>query len=138
MPTQNSLKTYITNALTYFGCPPQQHGNILSVELTPELAQHFGTSHLRLVFDAAHRQDTTEVVTPGSYLITRLYQLLQRTGTHLSLTLPERITPSSKTQQAGSSSVAVEITPCHGVITRRRSRKVRRSEAFLTFRVTYY
>ena len=85
------MKDYTTDFFTYFGCALQQDGKVLSVHLTPELAQYFGKSTLRLVFQPEHLEKQTELVTHGSYLANRISDLLKSSGAKVSVTLPKRV-----------------------------------------------
>ncbi len=125
------MKDYMTNFFTYLGCTLQQEGNVLVVQLTPELTAYFGKAELRLVFSTEHLKDNTELVTYGSYLANRVYDLIKHSGEKLSITLPKK---ESRAALCGG----IEIVPYHCSIKSQRSREVHKSEAFMTFRVTYY
>jgi len=133
----NTMKQYLIEFFTHSGCTLQHHDEMLSVELTPELAQHFGKSTLQLVFDPAHLKEQTELVTYGSYIIHRIYDLLRHTGERIAFTLPNTQKAGSGRQKADMRKQG-DIRPYLCAVTTRRSRDVRRTETFLTFRVTYY
>jgi hypothetical protein len=139
------MKKYTAEFFSHFKCLVQQEGQILRVELTPELAQHFGKSTLRLVFDPEHVADQTELVTYGSYISNRMYELVKHSGEKVSATLPKKQETDSskrKTEEgkppAASYLVPTGIVPYRCEIKKYYSREIRRTEVYVTFRVTYY
>lgn len=129
------MKKYIVEFFSYAGCTLHQGGNVLSVELTSELAQYFGKSILRLVFQPEHLEEQTELVTHGSYITNRIYDLLKYSGEKASVVLP-------KTQTTTGSGPNVEddflLSGVNCKIIKRRSREIRKTETCIIFRVTYY
>jgi hypothetical protein len=129
------MKDYTADFFTYFGCTLHQDGNVLSVELTPELAQHFGKSTLRLVFHPEHLEEQAELVTHGSYIINRIYDLLKFSGEKVSVTLPKRQKTKARKELSTSDLLPTGIN-C--VITKQRSREIRKTDVYIIFRITYY
>ena len=82
------MKDYLTACFRHFGCDVQAAEQGLTVTLTPELAAHFGKPALRLVFAAEAQSPQVELAAPGSYVTTRLYELLRQRGARLALQLP--------------------------------------------------
>ena len=101
------------------------------MDLSPELMQHFGKSCLRLVFKPEQMNGGTELLTYGSYISNRMYDLLKHSGGKIAMTLPKR-----KKLKEGQDSFT--IIPHFSSIKKRRSREIHKTETFLTFRVTYY
>jgi len=122
------MREYFTAFFTYFGCVTQQHGDILEVRLTSELSEYFRKPKLHLVFHPDHLEQGTELVTHGSYLSGRLYDLLKHRGQYVSVLLPKTNPPVP----------ALEMTGRHCVCVTERSREVRKTEVYIIFRITYY
>lgn len=120
------MKNYLADFFTYFGCVTRQAGNILIIELIPELADYFGKSTLRLVFHPDHLEKQAELVTHGSYILSRMYDWLQAKGGKVSVLLPRK-------------HEAVE-TALHGInctLHAHRSREIPQTESYLVARLTY-
>ena len=122
------MEEYITDVFTYLGCDVQQNGAVLDVRLTPELAESFRKPKLRLVFQTEHVGRDTELVTHGSYVTGRLYDLLKERGQYMSVILPKTEQPVPDIHLRGSNCVCVT----------ERVREVRKTEVSIIFRVTYY
>ncbi len=122
------MKDYITDVFTYFGCAVQQDGAVLDVRLTPELTESFRKPRLRLVFQAEHVGGDTELVTHGSYVTGRLYDLLKERGQYMSVLLPKIDQAVPEIHPEGSNCACVT----------ERVREVRKTEVSMIFRVTYY
>lgn len=122
------MKEYITNFFTAFGCSLREQEHVLTVELTPELTQHFGKPSLRLVFHTNHLKKQTELVTHGSYITGRIYDIIQHIGGKVSVLLP-------KIQESPGSLL---LNGINCLLTKQRSREVRRTNVYHLFRVTYY
>jgi hypothetical protein len=125
------MKEYTIDFFTHFGCTLYQDGNVLSVDLTPELTQYFGKPTLRLAFQPEHVDEQTELVTHGSYMTNRIYDLLKNSGEKVSFTLPKTQAALDNKQQALLSGVNCRII-------KQRSREIRQTESYIIFRVTYY
>ena len=125
---EDSMKAYTTQVLTHFGCTCREHDEVVFVELTPELAEYFGTSTLHLVFQPEHVQPHTQLVTHGSYMASRLYDLLKPVGTHVAVKAPE--------QQAGARTLP--LRGINGMLVHRRIHQIHKTEVYLMFRITYY
>lgn len=122
------MKAYITDVFTYLGCDVRHDDAVLEVQLTPELAECFRKPRLRLVFQAEHVGCDTELVTHGSYVAGRLYDLLKERGQYLSVLLPRIDQPVAEVHLKGNNCVLV----------RERTQDVRKTEVSVIFRVTYY
>lgn len=139
------MKQYITEFFTHSGCALHHQGDVLSIELTPELTQHFGRSTLQLVFDPAHVTKQTELVTYGSYITTRMYDWLKHNGKRIAIVLPKKEPAEGSLrrvidgrQKAKIREQEGDIHPYLCAVRKCHSREVRRTETFLTFRITYY
>lgn len=122
------MKDYITGVFRYFGCVVQPQGSVLHVELTPELADSFRKPTLRLVFQADQVEQGTELVTHGSYISGRLYELLKERGRYMSVLLPKSDVPMTD----------VHITGSNYACATEHSREIKKTELYIIFRVTYY
>lgn len=122
------MKEYIIDVLTYLGCAVRQDGAVLEAQLPPELADVFRKPVLRLVFQAEHVVEDTELVTHGSYVVGRLYDLLNARGHYLSVLLPASASPVPEARLTGSKCVCVA----------ERVREIRKTEVGIMFRITYY
>ena len=131
------MKDYTTDFFTYFGCALQQDGKVLSVHLTPELAQYFGKSTLRLVFQPEHLEKQTELVTHGSYLANRISDLLKSSGAKVSVTLPKRVEELPTVGSRPSAEGRFLPSGINCTIKKHRSREIRKTEVYLIFRITY-
>ena len=128
------MKDYITNFFTYFGCMLQQDEHVLHIDLTPELAEHFGKPTLQLVFRPEYVNTRTELVAHGSYITGRIYDVIKSSGEKVAMTLPvTQCLPNSTDGQP-----PFEVIPWHCTSRKQHSREVRRTEVFLTFRIAYY
>jgi len=124
------MKAFLIDYFRYANCAVEVDGNALAVALTPEFAKHFGKERLRLVFDAAHLTADAELVTPGCYLLNRLYEALKDLGGKAAMTLPSR--------HAALPESALDIRVPPSLTCRIQEKAARGTEALLTFRVTFH
>ena len=133
------MKAYVTEFFKYAGCVVADEGNILTVELSPELAAYFGKTTLRLVFQPEHLEPQTELVTHGSYLANRIYDLLKPTGAKVSVLLPKRVVEAQDFRSLKDFG-SLPFLPLQGLdctLTARPAKEIRRTESYLIFRLTY-
>lgn len=123
------MQEYVTEFFEYFGCTMQQDGAVLVIAMTPELAEYFGKPRLRLVFDSRHAAQNAELVTPGSYLAHRMYDLLKQGEKTTSVILPKR---------REFSDIQTAIVPYRSALTNISKKETFRTETYITFRVTYF
>ena len=126
------MKEFLIAFFEYAGCAAREEGHGLTVDLTPDVARHFGKSRLRLVFDPAHLTADAELATSGSYLTNRLHELIGNFGQKAAVTLPKR-----RAVLDGDDG-RIRLCASSGRLARRSVREILRSEAYLTFRVTYF
>ena len=93
------MKDYVVDFFTYFGCTLEQHGQVLTVTLTPELTQHFGKPELHLVFRPEHASKDAELVTYGSYITSRMYDIVKQFGKRVAVSLPKKYLRATLTQK---------------------------------------
>jgi hypothetical protein len=122
------MKEYIADFFTYFGCDVQQQNAVLRIDLTPEFSEYFRNPKLRLVFHPDHLENAAELVTHGSYLSGRIYDLLKKRGEYISVLLPQK--------EEAITAPLLEGANC--TLTRQRARSLRRTEIYVLFRITYY
>lgn len=134
------MKNYVTDFFRYAGCALHNDGNVLTVELSPELAPHFGKPTLRLVFQPEHLEPQTELVTHGSYLANRLHDLLKATGVKMSVLLPKCVNAEEYLQTSAQHPTAVSKLLPRGInctLTPHHPKEIRQTESYLIFRLTY-
>ena len=123
------MKNYIRDVFRYFDCEVNETGKGLRVTLNPELAPEFGKEDLQLVFRPEDMGRDTELVTHGSYLSNKLYDLLKASGKKVAFKLPKRYSNDGDEH---------DILPWRCKSLKRSSREIHATEVFLTFRVAYY
>ncbi|GAK49585.1 restriction endonuclease [Candidatus Moduliflexus flocculans] len=124
------MKAFLIDYFRYANCAVEEDGNALAVTLTPELATHIGKPRLRLVFNPAHLTADAELVTPGSYLINRLYETLKNRGAKMAMTLPLRHVAAPVSD--------FDIRVSSALTSRIQEKETHETEALLTFRVTFH
>jgi hypothetical protein len=136
------MKEFTIKFFACFGCSLQDEGDILAINLTPELAEYFGKQTLQLVFQPEHVSEQTELITPGSYLSHRMYDLVKQSGRRVSIILPNKQQAVGSTQQATSDSLPIAthslLAGINCAITKQRVKEIRKTEAYLIFRMTYH
>ena len=125
-----SMSAFLIDYFRYAGCDVEQAEHALSITLTPELAAHLGKARLRLAFDPAHLTPDAELVTPGCYLMNRLYEALKDRGQKTALTLP--------TRHAALPVEALHLRVSPLLKSRVQTREAPGTDALLTFRVTFH
>ena len=123
------MKDYVRDVFRYLDCEVYETEKRLAVTLTPELASSFGKETLQLVFRPEDMSENTELVTYGSYLSNKLYDLMKSSGQKVAIKLPKRVSTLGTEE---------DIRPWQCKILKRYSREIHHTEVFLTFRVTYY
>lgn len=121
------MKSYTAEFFRFLGCTLHDEGHVLAIQLTPDLSDYFGKPTLRLVFQPAHLEKNTELVTHGSYLANRMYDLIQHTGAKVAVALPKRYETNEH--------LALHAINC--TQTSHRSKETYFPEGYLVFRVTY-
>ncbi|GAK54872.1 predicted protein [Candidatus Vecturithrix granuli] len=132
------MKDYILDFFTYCGCTLHQNGQVLQVELTPELTRHFEKPTLRLVFRPEDAGNDTDLATYNSYITSRIYDIVKHFGQRVAVVLPTKPLDFPTSQTSLSDHAKTDLIPYHCSILRRRSREVKKIETYLTFRVAYY
>lgn len=132
------MKDYVIDFFTYFGCTLEEQDQTLTVKLTPELTQHFGKPELHLVFRPEHAGKDAELATYGSYITSRMYDIVKQLGKRVAITLPKKYLQTKKSQTSSVDQEKISLIPDHGSISRRRSHEVTKTESYLTFRIAYY
>ncbi len=126
------MKEFLIAFFEYAGCAAREDERGLTVDLTADAARHFGKPRLRLVFDPAHLTPDAELATPGSYLTNRLHELIGSFGQKAAVTLPKRHAALD------GDDARIRLQARSGRLAPPLAREILRSEAFLTFRVTYF
>jgi len=105
---------------------------LLHVELSPELSEHFGVSVLRLVFHASHLAEAgedVELVAPGSRIFDRMMAYLEQKSAVAVQRAPVHHSDSQALMSA--------VRPTNAAVTRLRLQERMRSLFAFTWRITY-
>lgn len=132
------MKDYVVDFFTYLGCTLEQHEQELIVMLTPELTQYFGKPELHLVFHPEDTDKNRELVTYGSYITGRMYDIVKQFGKRVAVSLPKRQLRADEIQPKLAVQEEAALVSQYCSISRLRSREVKKTENYLTFRIAYY
>jgi hypothetical protein len=103
--------------------------NLLEVELTPELGEHFGRARLRLSFHASEPEEGVELVAHGSRVFDQMMALLDRKGAFTVQRAPVR--------HASGEALMAAIRPTNASVSRLRLHERLRTIFAFTWRITY-
>lgn len=103
--------------------------DLLEVELTPDLREHFGRERLRLSFHASEPEAGVELVAHGSRVFDQMMALLDRRSAFTVQRAPVR--------HAGGEALMTAIRPTNASVSRLRLQERLRTLFAFTWRITY-
>ena len=88
------MKEFVKKYFQAHSAELSDHDGHLQVTLTPELQEVFKQNELRLVFDVNDVDESSELVTHGSFVLNSIYQQLQPRGEKVVSQLEQRLKPT--------------------------------------------
>lgn len=88
------MRTFVRTFFENFGSAITEHGESLVIKLSDELRAVFGQDVLRLSFDPQFVDESTELVTHGSYVANTIIDFLGDRGIKVVSRLPELFNPN--------------------------------------------
>lgn len=124
------MRTFVRTFFENFGSAVTEQGESLVIQLSDELRSVFGQDVLRLSFDPQFVDESTELVTHGSYIANTIIDFLGDRGVKVVSRLPELFNPNRE-------DLRTRITVTNAHIQSLKLKKERNVDVLFNFKCTF-